>query len=265
MLGLESIMQNETTPYTLHLDAAGVHCDEKLKPYLTASPNALIIHVPDQVRLRLLLVNQAPVFSLHIQLAAGAILEYGLLTEAVLAQNMQIKVVAQAGAHLKGEHALLSQGQYQEEMQVELQGEAAQLHLRGLQYGRAHGQLSHQLQVNHAADHTVSDIEFRAVADGQSYVGFRGLIYVPKTIKGVDANEQTRSILLSSQAEIQAKPELEIYSGEIACRHGATVGSLDENALFYLQSRGFSEAESRHVLIEAFVGSIFNLIQLEAL
>jgi Fe-S cluster assembly protein SufD len=100
----------------------------------------------------------------------------------------------------------------------------------------------------------------------QSRVIFAGLIHVPNQVKGIDANEQSRNILLSNRAEIQAKPELEIYSNDIAaCRHGASIGNLDENALFYLQSRGFVESEARLILINAFMASLFERIQLGAL
>ena len=132
------------------------------------------------------------------------------------------------------------------------------MQIAGLQYGRDRAVLAHHLCVYHQADYTKSQIEFRGIADGRSRLIFDGLIAVPKGVKGVDANEQTRNLLLSNTAEIHARPRLEIYSNEIACRHGASIGNLDQNALFYLQSRGLTESEARRVLINAFMASVFD-------
>ncbi len=243
----------------LTLSQHGMQIDAPLAPYVQVIEGGLQVHVPQDQALKLLLTNAAAQFVLQIQLDQGASLEYSLLTVDPLAQSLQINVHSQDNASLTGEHALLTEAEYREELKVYLQGRAAKMHIRGLQYGRQRARVAHQLSVYHEADDTVSDIEFRGVADGQSRVIFSGLIHVPKHVKGVDANEQTRNILLSNRAEIEAHPELEIYSNEIACRHGASIGNLDQNALFYLQSRGFSESEARLMLVSAFTQDILKM------
>ncbi len=262
MPGLGLIMLNDLPHHRIDLTDAGVQFDAALAPYVQVKGQHLALQVPASGFLRILVMNAAPEFSLRIHLEAGARLEYGLISAQSSAQKMQIEAHCLADAHLVGEHALLNAASYHESYHIQLEGKAASLTLRGLEYGQEQAVLVHQLRVDHAADDTRSDIEFRGVAADQSRVVFNGLIHVPKHIKGVDANEQTRNILLSNRAEIDAKPELEIYSHDIACRHGASIGNLDQNALFYLQSRGFALEEARKILINAFVESVFDLIRI---
>ena len=219
---------------------------------------ALKLEEQGYAALQVLIVNTAAEFLLQIQLDERARLHYGLIAEGAAAQKMKVEAHCQAESDLLGEHALLSEQAYHESLDVYLQGQKAKLMLTGLQYGRGRAVLEHHLCVHHEANFTESHIEFRGVADERSLVVFDGLIHVPKHVKGVDANEQTRNLLLSNTAEIDARPRLEIYSHDIACRHGASIGNLDQNALFYLQSRGFSEAEARLMLINAFMASVFN-------
>ena len=254
MPGLESTM----TDMILDLSDEGVRFDPSLAKHLTVSKNKLCLHVQKASSLQVLIVNAASNFLLEIKLDQGASLHYGLVATGQAAQKMEVEAHCQAESHLQGEHALLSLQPYHENLNVHLQGEGAKLKLMGLQYGRERTVLEHNLCVYHEADETHSDIEFRGVADERSRVVFVGLIHVPKHVKGVDANEQTRNLLLSNTAEIDARPRLEIYSNEIACRHGASIGNLDQNALFYLQSRGFSESEARLMLINAFMASAFS-------
>lgn len=110
------------------------------------------------------------------------------------------------------------------------------------------------MRLEHRADHTRSDVEFRGVAEDRSHLGFDGLIQVVQHVKGIVAHEENRNLLLSNTAAIDSRPRLEIDSHEVVCRHGATIADLDENALFYLMSRGVPELEARAILVEAFLG-----------
>jgi Fe-S cluster assembly protein SufD len=108
------------------------------------------------------------------------------------------------------------------------------------------------LDVRHAARDTVSDVLWRGVADGRGRGILHGGITVAPGADGTDARLQTRNLLLSAQAEIDAQPVLEIFADEVRASHGATVGQLDELALFYLRSRGLPQATARHLLIAGF-------------
>ena len=143
---------------------------------------------------------------------------------------------------------------WQETCQIRLKGEGAKVTIRGIMHAKAQSKLAYLLEVHHEADHTESDIEFRGVAEERGHIVFDGLIRVYEGVVGVIANEQNRNLLLSDQAVVEARPRLEIDTNEVVCRHGATVGDLDKDALFYLMSRGIPEQEALSILIEAFLG-----------
>ncbi|HEY4367296.1 MAG TPA: Fe-S cluster assembly protein SufD [Steroidobacteraceae bacterium] len=114
--------------------------------------------------------------------------------------------------------------------------------------------------VDHIAPHTTSEEEYRGVADGRGRGVFNGKVIVRKDAQKIDAQQSNRNLLLSATAEIDTKPELEIYANDVKCSHGATTGQLDSTALFYLRSRGLSEGDARALLIRAFAESILTSI-----
>ena len=93
---------------------------------------------------------------------------------------------------------------------------------------------------------------------------FNGKIIVRPDAQKTDAKQTNRALLLSEDAQINTKPQLEIFANDVKCTHGAAVGQLDEEALFYLRSRGLGDAEARHLLIHAFAGDVLNRLPLEA-
>ena len=97
---------------------------------------------------------------------------------------------------------------------------------------------------------------YRAVLDGQSRSVFSGRVHVAPNAVKADADQSSRGLLLSQKAEADSKPSLEIWTDDVKCRHGATVGRLDEAALFYLRSRGLEEPTARGMLVEAFAAEI---------
>jgi len=117
---------------------------------------------------------------------------------------------------------------------------------------RAREHIDVHLDVRHAARDTVSDVLWRGVADQRGRGILRGAITVAAGADGADAQLQTRNLLLSPHAEIDAQPVLEIYADEVKASHGATVGQLDERALFYLRSRGVPATAARALLIAGF-------------
>jgi Fe-S cluster assembly protein SufD len=122
-----------------------------------------------------------------------------------------------------------------------------------------------QLVVHHQAKHTASDALWRGVADDRSRGVFRGAIVVAEGADGTDAALSNKNLLLSADAEIDSKPELEIYADEVKAAHGATVGQLDERALFYLRSRGIAQAEARSLLTAAFCRAVIDSLPHEGL
>jgi Fe-S cluster assembly protein SufD len=135
---------------------------------------------------------------------------------------------------------------------VALAGPGAGTTLRGAAAlgGRQHGEM--QIEVRHAVGETTSDVQWRAAAAGRSRAVFRGRIGIAAGADGSRAALDNRNLLLSPHAEVDTRPELEIDTDEVEASHGATVGQLDDAALFYLRSRGVCEVEARAMLTQAF-------------
>ena len=108
--------------------------------------------------------------------------------------------------------------------------------------------------MNHAVPHCTSNQLWKGVMDGQSKALFEGKIIVAPHAQKTVANLSNKNLLLSKTAEVSTRPFLEIDANDVQCSHGATVGCLDPNAIFYLRSRGILECEARGMLIEAFKG-----------
>ncbi|MEI7037271.1 Fe-S cluster assembly protein SufD [Fulvimonas yonginensis] len=200
-------------------------------------------------------------------LHAGAILRHAVLQQAGAASSLvrrsHYRLDARAQVYL---HALeLGGGLARHDVWAELVGDAAAFHTRGafLPGGRQHADT--QLAIHHRARDTVSSSLWRGVASGRGRGVFRGAIVVNAGADGADASLGNKNLLLSPQAEIDTKPELEIYADEVKAAHGATVGQLDERALFYLRSRGIPGAQARSLLTAAFARAPFESLEHEAL
>lgn len=142
---------------------------------------------------------------------------------------------------------------------LEQPGAHAELHGLIAPMGAQH--LDTHTRIEHIAPHTTSEEEYRGIADGRGRGVFNGKVLVHPGAQKTDARQSTRNLLLSANAEIDAKPELEIYANDVKCSHGATTGQLDATALFYLRSRGLSEAQARVLLIHAFAQSVLTSVE----
>jgi Fe-S cluster assembly protein SufD len=146
------------------------------------------------------------------------------------------------------------------EVTVELNGPGAEVHLNGAHVlsGQSHADTT--TEIRHMAPHCASRETYRHVMDGSARSVFQGKIYVAEGAQKTDGFQLNQSLMLSATAEVNAKPELEIYADDVKCSHGATSGRLDEEALFYLRSRGIPETDARAMLVEAFIGASIDLI-----
>lgn len=138
---------------------------------------------------------------------------------------------------------------------VNLNKEYSRFDIRGLYLLNDNAIANACFLVNHNASHTYSNVNFRGVANGNSKAWFNAKAIVNHGIQSIQAFQNNKNIQLSNKAEINTKPELEIYSDDVVCTHGATIGELDKEALFYLQSRGLTIEEAQHLLLESFVKS----------
>ena len=202
-----------------------------------------------------------------IVLREGAKLQHTTLQDSAsgssLIRRSQLRLHARAQASL---HVLeLGGALTRHDLQAELVGDEAQLDTRGVfaLNGRQHADT--QLAIRHQALRTRSASVWRGVADERSRGVFRGAIVVAEGADGTDASLSNKNLLLSAGAEIDTKPELEIYADEVKAAHGATVGQLDERALFYLRSRGIPLVEARGMLTAAFCRAVLDSLPHEVL
>lgn len=124
-----------------------------------------------------------------------------------------------------------------------------------------HQEVKNHFYVNHAAEHCLSEMVVKGVLDNKSKASFLGKVYVDEKAQHSHAHQANHHLLLSPHAQASAKPELEIYADDIKCAHGATVGQPDNDALFYLQSRGIEESEALSMLTEAFIAEVMEKIE----
>jgi len=141
---------------------------------------------------------------------------------------------------------------------VLLESPGANVTLRGLFAPATSQHIDIHTRIEHIAPHTMSDEEYRGIASGRGRGVFNGKVVVRPDAQKIDARQSSRNLLLSPTAEIDTRPELEIYANDVKCSHGATTGQLDATALFYLRSRGLSIEAARAALIQAFASSILS-------
>lgn len=188
--------------------------------------------------------------------------EHATLRHVVLQRAAGSNLIRRNAARLHaGAHAImhvleLGGALVRHDLQVALVGDGARFDGRGvfMPHGRQH--VDTQLAIRHEARDTVSDAHWRGVGSDRGRGVFRGAVLVAPGADGSDANLTNKNLLLSYDAEIDTKPELEIYADEVQAVHGATVGQLDDHALFYLRSRGIGLMDARTLLTGAFCRAV---------
>jgi Fe-S cluster assembly protein SufD len=151
------------------------------------------------------------------------------------------------------------------EVNITLAGEGAEADLSGVSVlgDKAHADIT--TRVVHAVPNATSRQLFKYVAGGKSRVVYQGKVTVREGAIGADSRQTAKALLLSDRAEADLKPELEILADDVKCAHGAAVGDLDQESLFYLRSRGIPESEARGLLVHAFLQEVVDGIEDEGL
>lgn len=147
---------------------------------------------------------------------------------------------------------------------VTLAGEGLECTLNGLYLTRGEQLADHHIGVEHAQPHCASHEYFNGILDDKSRGVFHGRILVRPVAQKTDAKQTNKNLLLSDDAAADAKPQLEIYADDVKCTHGATVGQLNDESIFYLRSRGLDRPTARRMLIHAFAGEIIERIRCDA-
>jgi ABC-type transport system involved in Fe-S cluster assembly, permease component len=142
------------------------------------------------------------------------------------------------------------------DVSVDLCGPGAEAHLKGLYLCGGSEQVNFRIVMHHKAPGCKSTQLFKGIAGGQARVRFDGVIVVAPDAQQTEAFQENHNIVLTDQAQVVTKPQLEIYADDVKCSHGATVGRLNEDELFYMRSRGIPEAEARTLQMLSFLSPV---------
>ncbi len=143
---------------------------------------------------------------------------------------------------------------------VELDGEGGEATLNGLYLGTGNRHVDNHTVIDHVRPHCSSHELYKGILAGRSRGVFNGKIVVRKDAQKTDAKQTNKNLILSDEASIDTKPQLEIFANDVKCTHGATVGQLDDEAMFYLRSRGIPVDESKNILVYAFASDLLDRI-----
>jgi Fe-S cluster assembly protein SufD len=146
-----------------------------------------------------------------------------------------------------------------------LGGEGAETYSSGLFLADKWQHVDNFVNVDHLSPNCTSNQLFKGVLDDMSTGAFNGRIFVARDSQGTLAYQKNNNILLTDTAKMDTKPQLEIYADDVKCSHGATIGQLDEDGLFYLQSRGIDRREAKLMLMFGFAHEVIQNIKVEAL
>ena len=190
----------------------------------------------------------------EIVLGEGAHLSHVRLARPV--EGVQIEEIAisvAANARYDGHFASFGAKLARAELTIALEGEGAQAHLSGVSVlgGASHADIT--THMIHRKGNTQSTQLFKKVAGGKARTAYQGKVTVAKGADGADSRQTAKALLLSETAEADLKPELEIFADDVKCAHGAAIGDLDPEQIFYLRARGIPESHARALLMYAFL------------
>ena len=146
-----------------------------------------------------------------------------------------------------------------------LNAEGSETTLNGLSLATGTQLIDNHTTIDHAKPHCASHELYKSILDGKSRGVFNGKIFVRKDAQKTDAKQTNKTLLLSDNATIDTKPQLEIFADDVKCTHGATVGQLESEQVFYLRSRGIDEITARDILTFAFASDVVNRVHVEPL
>lgn len=184
-------------------------------------------------------------------------------TSTVRFSNLYVKQEASSNVLLN--NMTLHNGTTRNTTQVTLAGQGAEINLCGMAIEDKNQHVDNHTAIDHAVANCNSTELFKYVLDDQATGAFAGLVLVRPGAQKTSAQQTNRNLCATRDARMYTQPQLEIYADDVKCSHGATIGQLDETALFYMRSRGISEKEARLMLMFAFVNEVIDTIRLDAL
>jgi Fe-S cluster assembly protein SufD len=163
-----------------------------------------------------------------------------------------LRIQQERSANVASHSVLLGGGLVRNNVHPVLAGEGGECLINGLFVGTGQQHLDNYMYVEHVSPHCSSRQFYNGILDDAAHGVFHGRIIVHRDAQKTDAKQTNRNLLLSDDAQIDTKPQLEIYADDVKCTHGATIGQIEEHALFYLRSRGIDEVSARRLLLSAF-------------
>ena len=145
-----------------------------------------------------------------------------------------------------------------------LDGEGAECVLNGLYIADGETLVDTHSAIDHAKPHCPSHELYKGILDGRAKAVFNGKIIVRPDAQKTDAKQTNKALLLTDDAQINTKPQLEIFADDVKCTHGAAIGQLDDDAMFYLRARGIAEVDARNLLIHAFAADVLTGVKVDA-
>ncbi|HOW25873.1 MAG TPA: Fe-S cluster assembly protein SufD [Bacteroidales bacterium] len=215
-------------------------------------------------------LNQQPSFTntiTEILLGEGAVIDHYKLQNI----NDNSSVISttlfhqEANSQLSTHVTVLNGGLIRNDIYVDMEGENCTSDICGLYLVDKNQHVDNQVQVNHLKPYGTSNQLFKGIIDDHARAVFNGHVHVHRNAQKTNAYQSNKNILLTDKATVNTKPFLEIYADDVKCSHGATVGQLDQEALFYIRSRGISYDNARLLLMYAFAAEVINKITIEPL
>ncbi len=236
-----------------------------------AHASRLRIEVGPAARLTLLESHEGggsglSLLGIDMRLGTGAACERLVLSDldAEAVAVVELEAELEPGARL-GQTVLTSGARRQRfETRVRHPGQGAEVRLDGAYVLRERRHADLTSSVRHEGPDGRTDQLARGMVDDQARAVFQGRITVLEGADGADARMAHNALILSDRAEVDARPELEIFADDVACAHGATVGALDEEVLFYMRQRGLPEREARTLLVTSFLGGVIDRVEAPA-
>lgn len=177
----------------------------------------------------------------------------------------QLWVRQQEGSNVLIDGITLTNGYTRNDYHIDVDGEHCDTHLLGMAIASGEQHVDNHTLINHNAPRCQSNEMFKYVLNDNSIGAFAGKILVKPDCPKIDAYQGNRNIVASPEARMYTKPQLEIYTDDVKCSHGATVGQLDQDALFYMQTRGISLPVAQKLLMQAFMSDVIDGVRLDTL
>ena len=199
----------------------------------------------------------------EVVLGANAVVDhYKLQRESLAGYHVsRIEALVGASAVFRSYSFALGAALSRNDVNVVLGGEGADCVINGLYVVAGSQHVDHHTGIDHAKPHCTSHELFKGILDGHSTGVFNGRIRVRQDAQKTDSKQTNKNLLLSEDALVQTNPQLEIYADDVKCTHGATIGQIDEDALFYLRSRGIPAKEARGILTYAFAAELVGQVK----